>query len=98
MRAQRICKLLSLSLLAACFFHSQVNAAPSKHKEEANPDTELIDTPTAEVLDYYGLLVRTRFMSDGGVLTGVGFGVLNRLNLGASATVDKMIGTDEPMR
>jgi len=97
MRAHNTARLFLTTLLAVSVFSAQAFAAKAKH-EEANPDTDLIDTPTAEVLDYYALQVRSRFMSDGAVLTGVGFGVLNRLNLGASATIDRMIGTADPMR
>ncbi|MDD4004310.1 MAG: hypothetical protein PHW69_03805 [Elusimicrobiaceae bacterium] len=62
------------------------------------PDTDLIDTPTAGVLDYYGLLVRTRAFSNGGVLLGVGFGVLPRLNLGATISAENLIGTSNDVR
>lgn len=60
--------------------------------------TDLIDVPTAGVLDYYGLLVRARAYSGGGVLTGVGFGVLPRLNLGATISAEHLIGTSNDVR
>lgn len=61
-------------------------------------DTELVDIPTAGVVDYYGMQLKTRFFSEGGVLTYLTFGVLPRLNLGASATIEKLIGSGEPIR
>ncbi|NLO91346.1 MAG: hypothetical protein GX410_05075 [Elusimicrobia bacterium] len=97
MRAKNLGKL-SLLLLALSVLCGAPTALAATKSEDLISDTELIDTPTAEVLDYYGLQVKTRFLRDGGVLAGLNFGVLNRLNLGASATVDKMIGTDDPMR
>jgi len=75
---------------------------PQKHTTSEDtdimPDTELIDIPTAGILEYYGLEVKSRFFSDGGVIGGLGFGVLPRLNLGASITGEKFIGTADPMR
>lgn len=63
----------------------------------ALPDTELIDVPTAGILDYYGFLFKSRFYSDGGVLGAINFGVQERLNLGASMILDKLIGSDDPI-
>ena len=59
---------------------------------------KLIDAPTAGVVDYYGLQLKTRFFSEGGVLTYLSFGVLPRLNLGASMTVERLIGNETPVR
>lgn len=74
-----------------------------KHSEDSQesvvvPDTELIDVPTAGVLDYYGFQVKSRFVSNGGLLGGVGFGVLPRLNLGATMLLEQMIGTDSSVQ
>lgn len=62
------------------------------------PDTELIDTPTASILDYGGYSSRTRFFSGGGILEHLSFGVFQRLNIGASLNVDHLIGTTSPVR
>lgn len=62
------------------------------------PDTEMIDIPTAGILDYYGFMLKTRFYSDGGVLGGINFGVQERLNLGASMLVDRLVGSDSPIK
>lgn len=71
-----------------------------KDKDEAVvlPDVEMIDIPTAGILDYYGFQVKTRFYSGGGVLGALNFGVLERLNLGAAMTVDKLIGSDSGIK
>ena len=58
------------------------------------PDVEMIDVPTAGILDYYGFMLKTRFYSEGGVLGGLNFGVQERLNLGASMSVDRLVGSD----
>ena len=62
------------------------------------PDVEMIDIPTAGILDYYGFMVKTRGYSGGGVVGALDFGVLERLNLGASMAVDKFIGSDTPIK
>ena len=62
------------------------------------PDVEMIDIPTAGILDYYGFMVKTRFYSGGGVLGGLNFGVLERLNLGAAMTIDRLVGSDSAVK
>jgi hypothetical protein len=62
------------------------------------PEVSLIDVPTAAVLDYGGFSTQTRFFAQGGVLERADFGVYNRLNIGASLNVDKLIGNDKPTR
>jgi len=73
---------------------------PEKGKGESVvlPDVELVDMPTAGILDYYGFQVKTRAYSGGGVLTGLNFGVLERLNLGAAMMVDRLIGSASPIK
>lgn len=62
------------------------------------PDTELIDTPTAAVLDLGGFYSRTRFYSAGGLLQYLSFGVYPRVNIGASFNIDNLIGAGSPVR
>jgi len=62
------------------------------------PDTELIDMPTAAVVDYGSYSTRTRFFSNGGVVEWLSFGVFQRLNLGASLNIDKLLGTQTPVQ
>lgn len=89
---------LSLTLLLAAA--GPALAARDKDKGEAVvlPDVEMIDIPTAGILDYYGFQVKTRFYSGGGVLGALNFGVLERLNLGAAMTVDRLIGSDSEIK
>lgn len=92
---------INLSLLAFCalmLFVVSANAGKDKEPEAVLPDIELIDIPTAGILDYYGFLVKTRAFSNGGVLTGLNFGVLERLNLGASMIIDKLVGSGSPVK
>ena len=61
------------------------------------PEVDLIDIPTASILDYGSFSGRVRFFSEGGALGFVSFGVLQRLNLGASLNVQKLVGNDSPV-
>jgi hypothetical protein len=56
------------------------------------PVVELIDIPTAEVVDHYGVNSSFRFYSGGGVLTKAAFGVLPRLNVGFGLDAQRFIG------
>ena len=62
------------------------------------PDIDVIDAPTAEVLDYGGYSSRSRFYSNGGLLEYASFGVYPGLNLGASASADGLIGNEKVVR
>jgi hypothetical protein len=86
-------RLLLSSALLFCIFVFPIR---SYGESMILPDTDLIDIPTAGIIDYYGLQVKTRFYSGGGVLPGLTFGI-SRLNLGASAAVDRLIGTGSPV-
>ncbi len=88
--------VLALLLLAA------IPAAAAKDKDKGEsvviPDVEMIDIPTAGILDYYGFMLKTRFYTGGGVLGGLNFGVQERLNIGASMSVDKLIGSESGIK
>jgi hypothetical protein len=90
-------KLFAALLCAICALAPAAFAAKDKDKDKGEsvvlPDVELIDIPTAGILDYYGFQVKTRAYSEGGVLTGLNFGVLERLNLGTAMSVDRLIGS-----
>ncbi len=58
-------------------------------------DVELLDTPTAEVLPHNSFATNVRLFKDGGVLGYVNFGIINRLSIGASLTVEHLIGTND---
>lgn len=52
----------------------------------------VIDTPTAEILDYGSFTFSSRFMNQGGILPALQFGVFQRLMLGTSIELDNYIG------
>lgn len=59
-----------------------------------NSSIYLIDTPTAEVLDYSCMGLKFRFYQTG-IVNFIYCGVLNRLNLGGSWDVGNIIGKEE---
>lgn len=62
------------------------------------PSTEIVDAPTAGVLDYRGYSTRSRFYARGGALEYLSFGVYPGVNIGASASVDGLIGDERHVR
>lgn len=91
---KKLCYVAFMLVLAA------VPASAGKDKGETVvlPDVEMIDIPTAGILDYYGFMMKTRFYSGGGVLGGLNFGVMERFNLGASMSVDRLVGSDSDVK
>lgn len=90
--------LAAALLCAACAGSYAAGKERAKDADMVLPATELIDIPTAGILDYYGFMLKTRAYSAGGVITALNFGVLERLNLGTSMTVDRLIGSDSPIK
>lgn len=56
---------------------------------------EVIDTPTADVVDHYGYYVSFRFGQDGNLQTKTAFGLLPRLNLGFGLDGERVLGTEK---
>lgn len=98
--------LIALAVLAG--LASLAVAAPVRIKakkslggEESSllaPDASLIDVPTSAVIDYQDYSSQSRFYAHGGLLQTLSFGVFQRLNIGASLTVDGIVGSDRTVR
>ena len=56
------------------------------------PVVQLIDIPTAEVVDHYAMDLSFRFYTGGGVLTKTAFGVFPRLNVGFGLDAEHFVG------
>ena len=100
-------RLFLLLALGCVFLAGTASAKLVKHAKADDADSDedavisepgLVDLPTAGVLDYYGLQNKTRFFSSGSLLDEVYFGVLPRLNLGATATMEEFLGTSSGTR
>lgn len=76
------------------------SASPARSARDGGvqPDTDVIDAPTTAALDNYGYSARSRFYSRGGILQYLSFGVYPGVNLGASASVDGLIGDERHVR
>lgn len=58
-------------------------------------DINVIDIPTAEVVDHYAYNVAFRFGREGNLQTKPSFGVLPRLNLGFGLDAEKVLGRED---
>jgi hypothetical protein len=83
-----ITAFLALSPVSSVF--SETAVAEWKYRE-----VEVVDTPTADVVDHYGYNVSFRFGKDGALQAKTLFGVFPRLNLGFSLDGERMIGTED---
>jgi hypothetical protein len=54
---------------------------------------EIVDTPTADVVDQYGYNVNFRFGKDGNLQTKTAFGIFPHLNLGFGLDGERVMGT-----
>ncbi len=82
---------LSLLTLALVVAHG-VNAAEPLARAR---DIQVIDIPTADVIDHYGYNVNFRFGSEGALQTKATFGVFPRLNLGFGLDGEHVLGTGD---
>lgn len=90
-------KIFFLSVLMSIATFSY-GAGKERDENLILPDINLIDIPTSGIIDYYGFSFKSRFYSSGGVLTWLNFGVMDRLNLGASFMVDNLVGSGTPVK
>jgi hypothetical protein len=58
--------------------------------------SDLIDTPTAHVLNRYSMELNFRLYYNGGVVSRISFGVFDRMNIGCSLDIDSLIGITTP--
>lgn len=54
----------------------------------------IIDAPTAHIDEYGGYTASFRFYSEGGILSRLSFGVLNRVNIGFSWDLEEVVGSE----
>lgn len=83
---RRFAFIASLLLLPGMGFSDELTG---KYRQ-----SDLIDIPTAEVIDHYGYHVDFRFGREGALQNKTYFGVLPRLNLGFSLDGENILGTE----
>lgn len=79
-----------IALLAVSPLTAEPVPAEWKYRE-----VEVIDTPTADVVDHYGYHVSFRFGKEGALQTKTLFGIFPRLNLGFGFDGERVIGTED---
>src|SRR5882672_11706253 len=88
--------LFAVLVLPAIGYSREPSAEPSAGPS-ATPARllDVIDVPTADVLDHYGYFVSFRFGQEGNLQTKTAFGVFPRLNLGFGLDGEHVIGTQD---
>lgn len=64
-------------------------------KPSGSATIEIIDVPTADVVDHYGYHVSFRFGKEGNIQNKTVFGVFPRLNIGFGLDGEKVLGTEK---
>lgn len=59
----------------------------------SDENLDVIDTPTAQTIDYGGFNTNFRFYANGGVLSRIAFGVRGNVNIGLYLDTDKIVGS-----
>ncbi len=90
-------RFLSLSLFTVGLAAAPVRAADPV-PDSRSLYTDVIDIPTADVVDHYGYDVSFRFASNGGVQAKTLFGVLPRLNIGFGLDGEEIVGSGDDLR
>jgi hypothetical protein len=75
---------------------ASTKAETSKSIGENSPMIELVDIPTAEILDPMTYATTFRFYNDGGLTSRLIIGPLKRVNLGISFDAQRVIGSGDP--
>lgn len=81
--------------LAAALFLSMPLAVSAEDALVRARNIEVIDIPTADVVDHYAYNVSFRFGREGALQTKTAFGVAPRLNLGFGLDAERVIGTED---
>jgi len=68
----------------------------SSTKDDQSPQIEVVDIPTAEILDPMTYATTFRFYNQGGLMSRLVIGPLKRVNLGISFDAQRVIGSDDP--
>ncbi|MFH0947751.1 MAG: hypothetical protein V1833_01960 [Elusimicrobiota bacterium] len=95
-RLQRFRKITKIRIFpnlskSSIIFSIFLNLFNCLYSEMPNPSS-IIDTPTAEVVEYSNYDLSFRLYGAGGVLSKMTFGVFKPINIGISWDIDKLIG------
>lgn len=89
-------KIVCLKVLVAFIFVAGFSAGLlAEERSYQNRFGEVIDIPTADVVDHYGYNVSFRFGQEGALQAKTAFGVFPRLNLGFGLDGERVLGTED---
>jgi hypothetical protein len=83
---------LAMTLL---FAFSDASFAREAIAPSGSATIEIVDVPTADVVDHYGYFVSFRFGKDGNIQNKTIFGVFPRLNIGFGLDGEQILGTGD---
>jgi hypothetical protein len=95
---RKLSALLILSfILATGSVRAETDAkSDSTAKGDQSPQVEVMDIPTADILDPMTYSTSFRFYNDGGLMSRLIIGPLKRVNLGVSFDAQRVIGGGDP--
>ncbi len=85
-------------LLLAVLFAALPLSSWSAEGDPISMETQLVDVPTAQVLDRYQASFLTRAYAHGSMMETIEFGVFPRVNLGVSFAVHELIGSSSSIK
>jgi hypothetical protein len=88
--------LLTAALLTSVQLRADDAAEDAVSTPDLAPQIEVVDIPTAEILEPMTYSANFRFYDDGGLVSRLIIGPLKRVNLGVSFDAQKVIGAGDP--
>ncbi len=88
--------LIVLFLAAGTAFAGKSDTASDSAKGDPSPQIEVMDIPTADILDPMTYATAFRFYNEGGLMSRLVIGPLKRVNLGISFDAQRVIGAGDP--
>ena len=85
-------------LLLAVLFAALPLSSWAAEGDPISMETQLVDVPTAQVLDRYQASFLTRAYAHGSLMETIEFGVFPRVNLGVSFAVHELIGSSSSIK
>jgi hypothetical protein len=88
--------LLCLGLAAGVRAEDVTETADTAAADDNSPMVEVVDVPTADILDPMTYATTFRFYDDGGLASRLVIGPLKRVNLGITFDAQRLLGAGDP--
>ncbi len=89
-------KALLILLLTSALWAEDAPKAVDKDAGAESPQIEVVDIPTADILDPSTYATTFRFYSEGGIASRLVIGPLRRVNMGITFDAQRVIGSQDP--